>query len=667
MTVLQVGDLGFGYGANKLFEGVTFSLAVGERAALVAPNGAGKSTLLRLIGKELAPDQGLVVVKRDARVAYYRQSHELKATGTVLDAFLSGFGEVMALRQALSAAQHAAASGSEEALAALVRVTDRYQLAGGDELERKVEIIAARLGFAGQAMDRPVASLSGGERGRLHLGLVLAQDPDLLLLDEPTNHLDIETIGWLEKHVAGMRSAVLCVSHDRAFLDATCPNTMELGRRSFRAYPLKYSDYSVAREEDLERERELAARQEAFVAKTEDFIRRNIAGQKTKQAQSRRRMLDKLDTVDRPEDVWAVAERVAFRFADAPRTGDIVLDARALGASRGGRELFSGIELLVRRGDRIGIVGPNGAGKTTLLRLLAGVGAPEDQGTVKRGTNLAQGYFDQHLGSLDPSRTAVEEIRSVRGDLNVDGARNYLARFRFYGDDALRKVQGFSGGERSRLALAKLLLEPRNLIFLDEPTNHLDIPASEILEEALTSFEGTVLLVSHDRRFLEAVTTRTVAVRENSVDIYPGGFRDYVDALARTRAASEKAAAERDDEDEQSAATKRARAVKRSGSTTSPPPETTPADRKRSFESDRALSRALDRKRRRLKDLEAEIARGEAELERLRDELQKDPAGDWAKVAALATEEQALAKRVDGAMTEWMTLSEELGTSEASP
>src|SRR6185436_3312097 len=254
--------------------------------------------------------------------------------------------------------------------------------------------------------------------------------------------------GWLR----GYRGAVLVVSHDRAFLDAVCPATLELGRKGLRVYPLRYSEYAIARADDLERERALAERQQAFVEKTEDFIRRNIAGQKTKQAQSRRRMLEKLDRVERPEDVWARAERVRFRFAETPRSGDIALDAKGLAAQRGPNQLFSGFEILVRRGDRVGIVGPNGCGKSTLIKLLAGRGEPADRGEVRRGTNLYEGYFDQHLGSLDPKKTCVEEIRRVRGDFNVDGARQYLARFRFYGDDPLRQVSSLSGGESTRLA-----------------------------------------------------------------------------------------------------------------------------------------------------------------------------------------------------------------------
>ncbi|NUQ78176.1 MAG: ABC-F family ATP-binding cassette domain-containing protein [Polyangiaceae bacterium] len=665
MTVLQVADLGFGYGADKLFQGVTFSLELGQRAALMAPNGAGKSTLLRILAKEITPDTGSVVIRRETRVGYCRQSHELPAVGTVFEAFLSGFHEVLELRRELHEAQEAAASGTEQALTALAHATDRYQIAHGDAIERRVEIIASHLGFAEKDMERPLASLSGGERGRLHLGVTLAQEPDLLLLDEPTNHLDLDTIDWLEKHLTGLPSALLVVSHDRAFLDDVCPITMELGRRSFRVYPLRYSDYAAAREEDLERERELAERQEAFVAKTEDFIRKNIAGQKTKQAQSRRRMLEKLDVLERPEDVWAQAEKIAFRFAPAPRTGEIVLEAKDLAAERGGRILFSGLDLLIRRGERVGIVGPNGAGKSTLMRLLAGMGGPEDRGEVRRGTNLCEGYFDQHLGSLDASKTAVEEIRSVRGDLNADAARNYLARFRFYGDDTLRRVQGFSGGERSRLALAKLLLEPRNLLFLDEPTNHLDIPAAEILEEALSSFEGTAVIVSHDRRFLEGTTTRLLAIRDGRVEIYPGGFRDYeahVERIAKAAAAAqaeENAAPAAREAQGQKGDGRGGRAVKRSAATV--PTETEdPAAKRRAFEAEKAQARALERKKKRVRDLEDEIAKGEEKLEQMREELKKDPMGDWAKLAELVKEEQALAKRVEAAMTEWMALSEEL-------
>jgi ATP-binding cassette, subfamily F, member 3 len=653
LALLEVSGVTFGYTGEPLFSDVALKLDAGERAGLVAPNGAGKSTLLRVLAGELEADKGFVVPKKGATVGYFRQSHEVKAQGSVMDVLLSGFGELVALRHALAEAQVAAASGSEAALSRLSDLDEQYHRAGADAIERRVEVIAEKLGFKLPDLDRDVTTLSGGERGRLSLGIVLASEPDILMLDEPTNHLDLETIRWLEQHLCAWRGAVLVVSHDRAFLDAVCGITMELGRTTFRVYPLPYSRYHEERAEDLERERRQAEEQASFVEKTEDFIRRNMAGQKTKQAQSRQKMLDKLERVARPEDVWARAERVRFRFAEAPRSGDIVLEAKGLGAERGGKRLFEGVDLLVRRGDRIGIVGPNGTGKTTLMKLLAERGAPEDVGSVRRGTNLREGYFDQQLGSLDKTRTGVEEIRSVRGDLNVDGARQYLARFRFYGDDPLRKVGSLSGGESTRLALAKLLLEPRNLLFLDEPTNHLDIPAAEILEEALVGFEGTVILVSHDRRFLETVTTRTLSFRPEGVDTYEGGFKDYVDALERKR----KADAEAKERTGRASAPPKARpapaAAKPAAAKLAAPPKDDRDNRK-------AALRDVEKKRKRVTELEKQVSDLEATLESFRAELKTVDSSNWQRLHDLAHKDREYSELLERAMKEWVTLSDEL-------
>lgn len=648
MTVLQVGNVRHGFGADELFRDVTLALAVGERAALVAPNGAGKSTLLRLIAGEARPEAGSVVVRKGTKLAYYRQSHEVVARGSVLEAFLSGFGDVLALRHALAEAQERAASGTREALDALSHAHDAYHRVDGDALEREVSMLAMSLGFSARDLERDVASLSGGERGRLQLGIVLAQKADLLLLDEPTNHLDLPTIGWLEKHLASQRAALLVVSHDRAFLDAVTNHTFELGSRGIRSYPVSYGAYVELREEELERERGLVERQQAFIEKTEDFIRKNIAGQKTKQAQSRRKMLGKIDRLENPEDVWADAERVRFRFAEAPRSGDLVLEAKGLAAERGGRVLFEGVDLLVRRGERVGIVGPNGAGKTTLVKLLTEGPRGTDRGTVRMGSNLLTGIFDQHLGGVNVARTAVDEIRSVRGDFTIEKAREYLARFRFWGDDPLRVVSGFSGGERTRLALAKLLLEPKNLLFLDEPTNHLDIPAAEILEEALTGFEGTVFLVSHDRRFLESVCTRIVEVESGNVSFFPAGFADYW-ASKSAKNTEENTAPAREEK-------------KRP---TVPPPAAKASDEaggRERFERQREAQRQSDKKKRRFAELEKLIADGEATLLPLRDKLKEDPNGDWTALSKLVTEERDLTARVDGYVDEWMRLGVELAS-----
>jgi ATP-binding cassette subfamily F protein 3 len=381
-----------------------------------------------------------------------------------------------------------------------------------------------------------------------------------------------------------------------------------------------------------------------MVAKTEDFIRKNIAGQKTKQAQSRRKMLSKLERIDNPEDVWATADRVAFRFAPAARTGDIVLQATGLGAERGGRELFSDFDLLVRRGERIGIVGPNGAGKSTLLKLLAARGGSEDRGIVKRGTNLQEGYFDQHLGEVDPSLTAVDNVRTIRGDFTVEAARQYLARFRFWGDDPLRVVRGFSGGERSRLAIAKLLLEPKNLLFLDEPTNHLDIPAAEILEEALVGFEGTVVMASHDRRFLENVATRIVSVRAGRADAFPGTFRDYEESR---RAVAPRTNREVKPPPAKEKAPAAAKGVSEEGA------------RKARYEAQRQAARDDEKRKRRIEELEGAIATGERELDVLRGKLKEAPTDGWEQLTKMAHDEQALTRRVDAMLMEWARLSEE--------
>jgi len=643
MTILQVDHLTFSYGADTVFEDVSFTMALGEKLALVAPNGQGKSTLLKLIAGELTPDEGRVLLPKGTRVGYLHQSHEPDPTGTVLDALLATFVEAREARHRLTAAEEAAASGTDEALERLAFAQDRYMQTGADAIEREVSAIAHQVRFTDADLSRMVSSLSGGERGRLQLAVVLAAKPDLLLLDEPTNHLDLETVCWLEGFVRSYRGAVIVVSHDRAFLDATCPRTAELGMFSFRDYPLKYSEYVIARDADLERERKAVMEQRDFIAKTEEYIRRNIAGQNTKIAQGRRKMLEKLERLENPDDVWASARKLGMRFAPARRTGDIVFECKGLRAERGGRVLFDGVDLLVKRLDRVAIVGPNGAGKSTLLKLLAGQGIKGDRGDVRLGTNLDVGYFDQHLESLDPEKSCVEIIRGVRPDMVVDAVRQYLARFRFYGDDPFRAVKSLSGGERTRLALAKLLLVPRNVLLLDEPTNHLDIPACEILEEALAHFEGTVILVSHDRYFLERVATRLVHLEDGNVTLYSGSWSDYVSHQRKLEAQARELEA--------------AKSVKSAKAAVQEPAKG--GKGRESYEDAKRKARESEKRARRIAELEKLIAQSEEKLSELRAQLRDAPGSDWEKIAELAEKEQEIVRRVDGYTEEWMRLSEE--------
>ncbi len=639
MTILQVTDLQFGFSAAPLFQSVSFLLNRGDRAALVAPNGAGKTTLLKLIANELSPDRGSIHIPKGITWSFFRQSSEDKLHGTVLDMFLEHFGSVVSLRKELLIAQELASTGNPLDLEHLALLMDKYHQLGGDDLERRILMIAEHLGFSEKDFSRDVHSLSGGERGRLMLGSILAQPVDLLLLDEPTNHLDMETIEWLENMLKSTSSAILCVSHDRAFLDSVCPMTFELGQRNFRSYPLSYSAYVKAREEDLEREEILAERQDAFVNKTEEFIRKNLAGQKTKQAKSRRKMLEKLDVVERPEDVWQKAGRLQFRFQEVPRSGDVVLKVERVSATLIDRTLFSNIEFLLKRGDKLGIVGPNGCGKSTLLRILALVDPHKSPGRIERGAQLVEGYFDQHLGSLDPNKNAIEEIRTLRPDMSQETIRGYLGQFRFYNDMTLRPISGFSGGEKSRLSLAKLLLEPINFLFLDEPTNHLDLFAVETLEQALVNFPGTLVLVSHDRKLLEKVTTRLLVFEGDKVAMFPGNWKEYC---------NHKNVQKNHFSDVESS---------KSNLNTFKP-----SVGKNSYLEKKAFFKALEKKQKRFKELENLVHKNEVELKTLREESEKILEENWTQWEARSKREQLLAKQIEEAMIEWMELDQELNS-----
>ncbi|MCS6913549.1 MAG: ABC-F family ATP-binding cassette domain-containing protein [Myxococcales bacterium] len=643
--IVQLADVSFAYSGSEVFSGVSLQVNPGDRLGLVGPNGAGKSTLLRLIAGELEPDRGQVVRARGRTLAYMHQSQEFHGHGTLWDTLLQPFADLLRMRQELQELEAALASASgTEAEALLSRygpLEESYRRQDGYHLEVRVRQLAADLGFDEGDLGRPVGTLSGGERGRVELAKVLLAGADLLLLDEPTNHLDVEAVERLEARLASWdpHRAFIVISHDRYFLRAVCADILDIEELRLVRYSGGYDRYLEERQARLERRVAAFERQQEQIARTEEFIRRNIAGQRTKQAQSRRKMLEKMERLHRPHDEWEAAGRIGLRFQMAEQRGSKEV-VRAEGVELGyadGPALVRDLDLTIYRGDRIGIIGPNGAGKTTLLRALIGQLQPR-RGTILLGHEVRIGYFDQRLSGLDEERSLIEEIRSIRGDWNEDVVRAYLARFRFFGDEAFRKVKGLSGGERNRLTLAKLMLQPRNLLALDEPTNHLDIPAREVLEGALCAFEGTLLVVSHDRYFLDRVVTRILHIdpATGRVDAHVGGYSDW-----KARVTEE----QRQQQQEASAR-----------------PLTESADPKQQrlaeYRARRERDRERERRQRQIARLEAEIAEAESAVARVRQALGTDHGTDWQRLHALVEEEKALSHKVQQLLEEWERLQQ---------
>ena len=669
----QLADVHFGYPGTELFESLSFQVNPGQRIGLVGPNGAGKSTLLRLLAGDLVPDRGQVVRARGKDVAYLHQSQEFHGQGTLWDTLLLPFAHLLKLREEIASLhdQIAALShdeaDSDRGQALLRRYGDlehEYAHHDGYTLEVRAKALSHELGFADSDLHRPVATLSGGERGRVELAKVLLALPDLLLLDEPTNHLDVDAVEHLEERLMGWDAtrAFVIVSHDRYFLQAVCNEIVEVEDGDVVRYPGSYEKYLVARQQRHEQLNAAWQRQQDEIARTEDFIRRNLAGQKTNQAKSRRKMLDKVDRLARHRDAWAEAGEIGLRFAVSDHRGAkeaIRTEHLELGFGSD-PPLLRDFSTTLYRGERVGIIGPNGAGKTTLLKALIGRG-PLRSGQVFVGPEVRIGYFDQKLSDLADEHSLIDEIRSIRGDWNEDKTRSYLGRFRFTGEDGFKKVRGLSGGERNRLQLAKLMLRPVNLLVMDEPTNHLDIPARETLEEALCAFDGTLLVVSHDRYFLDRVVTKLLHIdpQTASIDIHLGNYSDWKRRLAEDqRAVAEAAEAARAAQ----AKAQQAKAAQKPAAVKPVVPDDASDKTKRmaEYEAKKDRERQRDRKVRRLGQVEVEIATLEARLKELRERLSAEHGGDWQQLHKLVDEEHTADRKLHALLGEWEQLSSEL-------
>jgi ATP-binding cassette subfamily F protein 3 len=512
MLLLSCSGLTRGFDAGPLFTGVGFELQAGERVGLVGPNGAGKTTLLRLLAGLDRPDDGTVRLHAGARIALLRQQPEFAPGRTLFAEARSALDELLAahedmirtaeaLARATDEAEHRALAARYDRLTELLHHHDAYIV------EHHIEEVLDGLGFRREDYDRPVETFSGGQQSRLMLAKLLLASPDVMLLDEPSNHLDIDTTRWLEDYLARQPEAMLIVSHDRYFLDRVVTKVFELHAGRITSYPGNYRAYVRLRQERYEQQLKAWEAQREYIARQEDYIRRVHYGQLHKQAASRQKALDRLERVERP----TLPEGPRMHFAEVRRSGDVVVEVEDL-AKAYDRPLFRDLSFALPRGRRLGIMGPNGSGKTTLLRILLGDEEP-DAGKVLRGHLVEFGYYDQHLKLLPPEQPALRAVWPDP-DPNIDEQRmrDLLARFGITGDQVNQPVGSLSGGERSRVALARLVALGVNVLVLDEPTNHLDLWACDSLEQGLQGFEGTVIVVSHDRYFLNRVVDLLVVL-----------------------------------------------------------------------------------------------------------------------------------------------------------
>ncbi len=495
-------------GGEVILDGADFQHNPGERLALVGRNGAGKTTLLRLLAGELVPDGGRVRTQRDLRIARLRQHFEAPPGTTVLAYAMDAFARARRLEEELErvAAELAGRPDDRDLLDRLERLQEAIEASGLWRAEADARALLAAFGLGREDLERDVAELSGGQRTRLALARALLEPADLLLLDEPTNHLDLIAAGALAERLAARPGAALVATHDRDLIDRFATGIVEVSGGRLRRWPAPYRAYREAKAAAESAQLRAWRRQQEHIRKTEEFIRRNIAGQNTRQAQARRKELERLERVERPESADPVP---AFVWRDVPRCGEIAVRVEGLAAGYGGVPVLHDVNLVVRRGERVAVVGGNGSGKTTLLRTLAGR-LPPLAGRVVLGHRVAAGWYDQELADLPAEGTVVDAIWAVHPRWSPTEVRAWAARFGFPGEAADRPVAGLSGGERGRLALARLLASSPNLLLLDEPTNHLDLPTCEALEDALLAFPGSVVLVSHDRRLVERVAHRIV-------------------------------------------------------------------------------------------------------------------------------------------------------------